>query len=42
MFHLRETLVAEDEMHLRGGQFYPVVMQALRLYNMSSSGNVTY
>ncbi len=37
-----DTVVAEDEMHLRGGQFHPIVMQALRFYNMSSSGNVTY
>lgn len=34
------TVVAEDETRLRGGEFYPNVMQALWFYKMSTGGNI--
>lgn len=36
------TVVAEDETRLRGGQFYPIVMQVLWFYKMSTGGNIAH
>lgn len=36
------TVVAEDEMLLRGGQFYLIVMQALWFCKARSGGNVAH
>lgn len=36
------TVVAEDETRLRGGQFYPIVMQPLWVCKMSYGGNVAH
>jgi len=36
------TVVAEDEMRLRGGAFYPIVMQALWFCKMRTGGNIAH